>query len=190
MTFVSQNEASTGKAPAHRGHAFRWRYVIGPAVMLTVSIITAAVFYPKLPAEVAARFNFAGIPRGWLSREVTLVLALAPQLLFTLASVIVVWGLSRLSSLFGSKASPTVKPEYLLLFIGNVVALPQFALFFTMLDIFSYNAYQIHILPTWLLLASLLGIVTITLGVFLAIAIRKARRPAIDQPEQKTEEPP
>ncbi len=190
MTFTLQNEPSTGKAPAHQGHALRWRYVIAPAVMLTVSIITAAVFYSQLPAEVAARFDFTGTPKGWLSRELMLVLALALQFLLALAAITVAWGLARLSTMFGADGGTPARPERLLAFIGNVVALPQFVLFFTMLDIFSYNAYQTHILPPWLLGIVLLGIATIALGAFLIIAMRKARRPATNQPEQKTEEPP
>jgi uncharacterized membrane protein len=191
MNFTLPTESPTEEAPAdYAGYALRWRYVIGPLIMLTLSIIAVAFFYPQLPAETAVRFSFAGTPKVWFSRTTTTALMLAPQCLLTLVAVGVTWGLTHLSPMLGLKNGTSRKLEYVMLFIGNAVVLPQFVLFFTMLDIFSYNAYQQHILPIWLLLVGLLGIVTIVLGIFITLAIRKYRRPETTQPEDKTKESP
>ena len=52
-----------------------------------------------------------------------------------------------MSALFRQPDSTRAQPERILLVMGNMIALPQIILFFAMLDIFSYNSYQIHILP-------------------------------------------
>ena len=190
VNFTLPDEIPNGEMPASRGYAFRWCYVIAPLVMLILAAISAAFFYPQLPAETAVRFNLTGIPKAWFSREMTLTLMLAPQCLLTLAAIGITWVLTRLSPMLSPGNGTSRKLEYIMLFIGNAVALPQFVLFFTMLDIFSYNAYQQHLLPMWLLLASLLGIVTIVLVVFIILALRKYRRPADTPPAENTEESP
>jgi len=60
--------------------------------------------------------------------------------------------------------------------MGNMVALPQIVLCFAMLDIFSYNLYQAHIMPMWLFLLIILGLATIGLGLFLVFTFSKAKR--------------
>jgi hypothetical protein len=62
--------------------------------------------------------------------------------------------------------------------MGNLLALPQLIVFFAMLDIFSYNSYQIHLMPMWIFLLIVLGLATIALVVFLAFIVsRKMQHP-------------
>ena len=183
----SQPQKEPGAAPAGKGTAFRWHYVIAPLGLLLVSLVTAAIFYPRLPAEVAYHFS-AGAPDAWLKRTTTLTVLLAPQLRLALVALATVWGVTRLRSFTQAGGNALVKPEYLLWFMGNAFALPQLVLFFTTLDIFSYNAYQQHILPLWLLLLGTVGLATLALGVLLILLIRKAGQQATAPIDNTTKE--
>lgn len=170
------------------GAVFRWRYIVAPIILFFISIIAAAVFYPQLPAEMATHFAADGTPDGWLERELVLVLLLVPQLLLAVVSLVIAWGITRLRSLFLPEANTLVKPEHILLFMGNAVAIPQLVLFFAMLHIFSYNAYQTYILPLWLLLLLILGLATIALVALLVLVISRARRQSRTQPNENAQE--
>jgi uncharacterized membrane protein len=155
---------------------FRWSYIMLPLVFLFLSIILSAYFYHLLPTEVAYHFKLDGTPDKWMSREVTIIWALTPQLLFTLMAGGITWGVTKLGNLFRQTGDTWIKPERILSLIGNMVALPQLIVFFAMLDIFSYNSYQIHLMPMWIFLLIILGLATIALMVFLAFIVSKARR--------------
>jgi len=170
-------EAATAEALS-----FRWSYVILPVAFLILSILLSVYFYYQLPAEVATHFRLDGTPDRWFSRETTLVWVLAPQFFLVLMALALTWGITRLGFLFKPKAGIWLKPERIILFMGNAIALPQLVLFFAMLDIFSYNSYGRHIIPMWIFLLIILGLATIALVVLLTLAILKARRQLISQP--------
>jgi uncharacterized membrane protein len=171
-----------GEAPTAEGLPFRWSYVMLPLAFLLLSILLSVYFYYQLPAEVASHFRLDGTPDGWLSREAILVLVLAPQLLLTLLATAAIWGITKIGLLFKSAADAQVRPERVLLFMGNAIALPQLVLLFAMLDIFSYNSYGIHIMPMWIFLLIILGLATIALVVLLTLAILKTRQQLTSQP--------
>ena len=166
------------------GLPFRWRYISVPIAIFLLSIILSALFYNQLPAEVGYHFKPDGTPDRWFSREMAMVWMLAPQFLLTLLAGVLTWGITRLNILSGQIESLWMKPQTILLLMGNMVALPQIVLGFAILDIFSYNSYQIHIMPTWAFLL-VLGLSTITLGVLLVVFILKARRRLFQQPEEQ-----
>ena len=155
---------------------FRWYYIILPLVFLFLSIILSAYFYHLLPTEVAYHFKLDGTPDKWLSREMIIVWVLIPQLLFTLMAGAIIWGVTKFGNLFGQTAGTWIKLERVLSFMGNLIALPQLIVFFAMLDIFSYNSYQIHLMPMWIFLLIILGLATIALVVFLAFIVFRARQ--------------
>ena len=146
-----------------------------PLAVFLLSITLSACFYHLLPAEVACHFRLDGTPDGWLSREVTMVWVLVPQLVFVLLAGGIVWGITKLSTLFRQIKSSGVRLEKVVLFMGNLIALPQLLLCFAMVDIFSYNLYQGHIMPMWVFPLVILGLVTIALGVFLVYIFSKVR---------------
>jgi len=156
--------------------AFRCSYIVLPLVFLSLSIILSAYFYHLLPTEVAYHFKLDGTPDKWLSREMTIIWVLIPQLLLTLLAVGITWGATKLGKLFGQTEGTWIKPQRILSFMGNMTALPQLIVFFAMLDIFSYNSYQIHLKPMWIFLLIILGLATIALMVFLAFIVFKARQ--------------
>ena len=155
---------------------FRWSYIILPLAILSLSIILTAYFYHQLSAEVAYHFKLDGSPDRWLSREMTTIWLLAPQLLLTLVAGAITWGITKLGILSRQPENTLIKPERILSLMGNMIALPQIVLCFAMLDIFSYNSYQLHIMPLWVFALIIMGLGGITLGIFLILAIRRAWR--------------
>ena len=149
---------------------FRLRYVILPLAMLLISAIIVAFFYRILPADVAYRFE-NGAPGGWLSRGAIITGTLATQVVLTILAIAIIWVTIRISARFPVVPTPLV--DRLLIIMGNMVALPQIVLAFAMLNIFSYNAYQIQLMSplVFALLVAALGL--IALGVLFAVAIRQ-----------------
>ncbi len=159
---------TTTRATVERAISFRWKYVLLPVVVLFLSVVLAGYFYPLMPGEVAYRF-ISGSPDKVAGRNLVIALSLIPQFLFVLLAFAVAWGVVLISSRFRQMESLPVKT--LLSLMGNMVALPQFILSFAMLDIFSYNAYGIHIMPVWwfALLVMVLGGIAIVVSFVLAI---------------------
>ena len=149
---------------------FRLRYVILPLAMLLISVIVVAFFYRILPADVAYRFE-NGAPGGWLSRGAIITGTLATQIVLTILAIAIVWVTIRVGARFPVVPTPLV--DRLLIIMGNMVALPQIVLAFAMLNIFSYNAYQIQLISplVFALLVAALGL--IALGVLFFVAIRQ-----------------
>jgi len=158
------------------GLPFRWSYIILPVAILLLSIFLSAYFYHLLPTEVAYHFKLDGTPDRWFSREVTMVWVLMPQFFFTLLTGAIIWVITKLGILSRQTESTRIKPETILSLMGNMIALPQFIVCFAMLDIFSYNSYQMHIMPMWIFLLIIVGLATIALGLLLIVIFQKARQ--------------
>ena len=156
--------------------SFRWSYIIAPVIVFLLSLILFALFFHLLPAEVAVHFDLDGNPDNWLDQPITGVMMLAPQLLFVLLAIGIVWGITRLDRRYGWAKSGGVRAKRMVFFMGNIMALPQLIALFAMLDIFVYNAYQTHILPMWVFLLVVLGLATIALLVFAIVILLRARR--------------
>ncbi len=153
--------------------AFHWRYVILPLVVFLLSVILVIYFRRLLPAEVAYHFTPDGSPDSWLSSGMIILWTLLPQFFLTLLAGAITWGTTRLGALFQQTADTGINLERVLLLMGNMIAVPQIILFFAMLDIFSYNSYQIHIMPLWLIALIVMGLGIIILGIFFVRAIRQ-----------------
>ena len=109
-----------------------------------------------------------------MSRGVLLAWLLIPQFIFVLLAGAIVWVMIKV----GSHLQPVTSnwARKMLSLMGNMTALPQVILSFAMLDIFSYNSWQRHIMPMWLFLLIIVGLATIALIVLLALAFSRARR--------------
>ncbi|MFQ6122548.1 MAG: DUF1648 domain-containing protein [Dehalococcoidales bacterium] len=165
MKEPSRETTSTESIP------FRWKYILLPVTILLLSIILTAYFYPLLPGEVAYHFKDSS-PDKWMSRGGLIAWMLTPQFFLTLLAGIIVWGTIRLSAHFRQAGSRWV--ERILSLMGNMIALPQIILGFAMLYIFSYNSYQIHLMPLWVFALFVMGLGAIILGIFFTLAIRGA----------------
>jgi uncharacterized membrane protein len=152
---------------------FRWSYIIAPLVIFLLSIILSAYFYHLLPSDVAVYFGSDGTPDRWLKPELTMVMALLPQLLLALVAVAIAWGMTRLASRFWRPGETKVNLETIVSLMGNMVALPQIVFGFAMADIFVYNAYQIHLLPLWVFALIFMVAGSVVIGVFFFRAIRQ-----------------
>ena len=154
--------------------AFRWRYIALPLVVLILTVAMVGYFYRLLPPEVAYHFQSDGSPDQWLSRSTIVLWALLPQFFLTILAGAITWGLTKLGSVSSDVAAIMAKLGRLLLVMGNMVAIPQIILCFAMLDIFSYNSYQVHILPLWVFALIVMVVGAIVLTVFFFQTVRQA----------------
>jgi uncharacterized membrane protein len=152
---------------------FRWSYAAVPLVVLLLLVALTAYFYHLLPVEVAVHFE-NGLPDGWLSRQMTLVLALLPQLLLALIGLALAWVTTRMAARSWPEGTKT-NPKTIVAIMGNMVALPQIVFGFAMADIFVYNAYQIHLPALWILALVIMVAGGIVIGVVFVRAIRRER---------------
>ncbi len=153
--------------------SFRWRYIALPVAILLLSLILTGYFYPLLPDEVAYHFK-DGLADKWMNRGAIIAWMLTPQFFLTLLAGAAIWGITKLSRHFQQTASGWV--ERMLSLMGNMIALPQIILGFALLDIFSYNAYQIHLMPLWVFALIVMGLGGIILGIFFILALRRVWR--------------
>jgi uncharacterized membrane protein len=163
---VNNNEVPIQRTNTGTALTFRWNYIILPLVFLLLAIILTAVFYAQLPVEIAYRFQADGSAYSSTGRGMVILWTLLPQLLLVLLAGGTTWGITRLIGQYIEPGSTGLRPEIILRLIGNMIALPQAILCFAMLDIFLYNAYQIHLLPVWVIALIFLGLGGIVLGVF------------------------
>ena len=133
-----------------------------------------AIFYPQLTDEVAYRFNLNGSPESWLGREVLIPLTLLPQFILLIIAIFISWGITRVGRSIGEIAS-TLKPEGLLMMMGNLVALPQIIFGFVMLDVFIYNIRGNHLMSIWLFALIIMIIGGIILAIFFIQAFKRTR---------------
>ena len=178
-----------GKNPAKataKGEAlpFRLNYIILPVAILLLSIILSAFFYRLLPADVAYHFQLNGTPDRWLSRGMAMAWVLMPQIFLALLAWVLVWVITKLRIFSMQTGSTWIKPEGILPVMGNMIALAQLVIFFAMLDIFSYNSYQVHIMPMWVSVLIILGIATIALVLLLVFIFSRAKKQFISQPKE------
>ena len=183
LIYYVRRLSPTGQAtpPAEARLPFRWGYIVLPLALLCLFIALSAYFYHLLPAEVATHFELDGTPDGFSSRGMTLVWAILPQALFTLLAAGITIGLTRMNTLLNSLKGAGIRPERVLLFMGNAMAVPQLILGLAMADVFSYNAYQQHLMPMWLFLVIVFGLSTIALAVLFTFALLRMSRQKIKE---------
>jgi hypothetical protein len=151
---------------------FRWSFIIVPVAFLVLSILVAAIFWWRLPSELAYHFQ-GGIPDKTISSGVLLGWMLIPQVFFLLIS----FALTRLVMLGARYAPPGETPfQALLPLMGNMIALPQVVLFFIMLQIVLYNVFQIALIPLWITALVILAIGSVILIVVFTLLIRQYRQ--------------
>ena len=102
-----------------------------------------------------------------------MVMMLVPQLFLMLVAAALAWGMTKVTSRFQQPGETRVNLGTILSLMGNMVALPQIVLGFAMVDIFVYNAYQIHLPPLW----AFALIVMVAGGVVIGLLFFRAIRP-------------
>ncbi len=167
---------STAVAEVPPPPAFCWRNIAAPITILVMTVILAGYFYRLLPdAEVAYHFQSDGSPDAWSSRQALTLWATLPQVFLTIVAASLTFGVGKLSTHFKVAESTGIRLDGVVRLVGNMVAIPQALLFVAMLDIFSYNSYQVHFLPLWVLALIVLTVGSIILTVFFMKAVRQLR---------------
>jgi hypothetical protein len=131
-----------------------------------------AVFYYRLPDQVAYHFQ-DGSPDRWASSGGITIWMVIPQALFTLLAFITV-RLILLGANYWSAENTILKR--VLPVMGNMLALPQLILLFAMINIFLYNIYRTQLISVWIVSLIILALGAIALGIFFIITIRNIRR--------------
>ena len=141
--------------------------------LLVLSAILAVAFFNTLPEQVAYHFT-DDIPDRWVSRGAIIAWLLFPQFFLAFIGV----ALSGIGSIISRRydLSDISHIKRILMAMSNMVALPQLILIFAMLDIFLYNAYEIRLLPLWVIVLAVLLFGTVALGVFFLQTLRQFRR--------------
>jgi len=158
--------------PTEKAVSFRWTYIIVPAAILFLSLVLTAYFYRLLPVDIAYHFQ-DGTPDKWMSRSAIIAWLLVPQFFLTLLAGAITLSIIGLSTRFPPTTNITVRT--MLSIMGNMVAMPQLILGFAMLDIFSYNSYQTHLIPLWVFALIVMGLGGIILGLFFIRVIQQAQ---------------
>jgi len=154
------------KNTSETAFSFRWSYIGWPLVFLLLSIVMSAIFFPQLTDRVAYRFLSDGSPDKWLDKGQIVLWAVLPHLLLTIVAGGVTLTISGLADRFIQGENTWTKPGRIISIMGNMFALPQSILLFAVLDIFSYNSFQIHLLPLWVFALVILVVGGIILGIF------------------------
>lgn len=157
-------------------YRFHWRYIALPAAILILSAVMVLIFYSRLPEQMAYRFLADGSPDKLTGRGAVILWTLLPQFLLTLAALGVTRGVTSLANRYSEPDSAMVKPEKIILVMGNMPALPQVIFSFAMLDIFSYNSFQVHLLPVWVFAVIVMVLGGLVLTIFSLQVARTAWR--------------
>jgi len=177
LFLFGQSKTIESKQPAEKVEiktkSFPWKAVILPLVSLFLTLIMIAWFWGKLPLEAGSRFDDAGVATALTTRGVLLLWVLVPELFLTLLAFLIAWGVNRIGLLVRSAEEAGINMDSVLVVMGNMIGLPQLILGFAMLNIFGYNAYQVRILPLWLIVLIIAAAGAVILGAFFIITIRK-----------------
>jgi uncharacterized membrane protein len=164
---------SENKKTSEKTISFSWPYIVLPVAIFLISVILAIYFYRLLPPEVAYHFQ-DGSPDRWMNRSAIIAWLVIPQFLLVFIGLAISGGTTILSR--RSWQTENAQLRKVLLITGNMVALPQIILAFAMLDIFLYNAYQIHLIPVWVFALIIIVLGSIVLGIFFIQALRHSRK--------------
>lgn len=165
----ASNKDAASQEKREEKAGFRWNHILLPLSILVLSIIIAFVFYGKLPDQVVTRNTL-------VNRGVIMIWAILPQILLTLMSVTIAWGTSKIHLLIPENEPGAIRIETVMAVMSNMVAIPQLILFFVMLDIFTFNAFEKHISFLWAFTLSIILIGLVILGVFFIRTIRTVRK--------------
>jgi uncharacterized membrane protein len=154
--FLKKQQQITSTPPAPSSQAtgskepdssFKWRYVILPLLFVIISVITVLYFYHLLPVRLAYHFTEENLGDKWIARGWFIFIILFSQFLLASSGVGIALAVAKIGrwALKGGMVQVKSLPGIMAV-MSNMVVLPQLILYFAMLDIFSYNAYQVHLL--------------------------------------------
>ena len=147
-------------------------YIALPVVFFLLSIIIAAAFYAKLPADVAYHFQ-GSTPDRTVARVAFVGWMVIPQIFFTLIAI----SITRMVIFWAKYVPPGETPlSEMLPVMGNIMALPQIILFTVMLQLILHNAFNTGIIPLWIFATVILVIGAVITVLLFVRVIRKYRK--------------
>ncbi len=158
---------------------FRILDIILPLIVLALSIACTIGFYSRIPPQVAYQFADDGTGEKWLGRGLLITSLLLPQILLTFLAAGIAWTMAKVGRSFvkSGKAKAEVVRDVISL-MSNMIVLPQAILFVAMLDIYLYNAYQVHLVPLYLAAIIIMFIGSVIMGYFFLRQIIRSRKTA------------
>jgi uncharacterized membrane protein len=155
---------------------FRWRYVVPSLVVVLVAVVASIYFYHLLPDRLAYQVTNGNSADKSVGRDWFIVAMVLPQFLLTLAGASVAWAIARA----GRRYKETGKAKAaglsgMITVMSNMVVLPQLVLCFALIDVFSYNAYQVHLLPLWVFAMLVMLVGGFVLAIFFFRAVQQAK---------------
>ena len=156
--------------------SFRFVDVLVPTVVLIVSVVSAIFFYRLMPAQVAYHFASDGLPDRWISRGLLAIALILPQFLLAFLAAGIAFVMVKVGGKFVREGeTPVSVVRGVSGLMSNMIALPQLVLFFAMLDISIYNAYQVHLPPLYIFAILMMLVGGLVMGIFFFRVIQRAR---------------
>jgi uncharacterized membrane protein len=156
--------------------SFNWRFIAAPLTVLVFSVLLTVIYYGQLPEEVAYSFDFDGEPNTYISSTTIVLILLGLQLLTLFISTIALLLIVNYIAFNEYKSSLWVKPQRLLTLMGNMPVIANAIFAFALLDIFTYNVSDTHLMPLWVFAIIVVVIGVILLGLFTVPVILRALR--------------
>jgi uncharacterized membrane protein len=144
-----------------------WKYIVLPVGALIISLILAAVFYGRLPQDIAYRFS-GGVVVSQVNRGAFVGWLLALQVVLTIISAAIVLVATSAFRRLRVTESQVLRTVFGLM--GNMLGLPMIMILYAMLGIFIYNTSG-HALPA---LWGFALVVLVAGGIILAVLFARA----------------
>ncbi len=149
-----------------QGLVFRIGYVIMPAILAAVSIVTAIVFVARVPSPMAFRFDNSGAPAMYMSKYAFIIIMVTAQVICAATA----YGISEIVVRMGKSAFQTSAPQFpledMVSLMCNMLLMPQIILAYIMADAFIYGVWSRHLFSL-----GVFSILTIVIGSLVIIAV-------------------
>ncbi len=155
--FVALPQTETGQQVKHNSRLpFSIKQVWFPFSIFAASCLIVLIFMPLLSGEMAFRFDTDGNPANWANTWVVVGVGLGLQSLLFIAGWFNGYTMNRVAYSNTATIEQSTKPRQVALVSANMVALPQIIIAFLMANMFTYNVSEIHLMPIWLFVISVL----------------------------------
>ena len=66
---------------------FKWSYVLAPLILLVLTVITALIYYGKLPFQIPYHFDDTGVADAWILPQFALAIGVGIQVILAVISL-------------------------------------------------------------------------------------------------------
>lgn len=133
-----------------------------PSALFILIIVMLVSLYPHLPERIATHFNISGIPDAWGSKVSFITSGLVPGSILFILTIVLFFIVRR------TTAEPTI-PNFLVIMLSFIQCFVGYASF----DIYWYNIYTVHFIPSLMSIIGFAGILAILLIVYYFKIVKK-----------------